>query len=259
MPSPNSLDRLLGKSSHRGKTAVTWNKRNYFLPETPLVLNSSSHAVLRYDTCSFKPGQGSDRATGHEALTTSGRVLHSQTVTHSLANLFFSKPCEVGCKWAQDPCLTGEMLEAPSSSLTWDWTPGPWQWKSPNHWTTRGVPEPHLLTCTYACVLTCFSHVQLFAILWTVALQAPLSMEFSRQEYWSGLPCPPPGDLPHPKTEPMTPALQANTLPSEPPGKPLPTRPGLFPLDHCAVQKRCAVNCGFTSPAFIWYDWDDLP
>ena len=43
------------------------------------------------------------------------------------------------------------------------------------------------------CVLSRFSRVQLFATLWTVAHQAPLSMEFSRQEYWSGLPCPPPG------------------------------------------------------------------
>ena len=45
-------------------------------------------------------------------------------------------------------------------------------------------------------MLSCFSHVRLFATPWTVACQAPLSMEFSRQEYWSGLPCPPPGDLP---------------------------------------------------------------
>ena len=45
--------------------------------------------------------------------------------------------------------------------------------------------------------------VQLFATLWTVAHQAPLSMEFSRQEYWSGLPFPPPGDLPNPRIEPM--------------------------------------------------------
>ena len=44
--------------------------------------------------------------------------------------------------------------------------------------------------------LSCFSPVWLLEILWTVACQAPLSMEFSRQEYWSGLPCPPPGDLP---------------------------------------------------------------
>ena len=50
-----------------------------------------------------------------------------------------------------------------------------------------------------------------------VACQASLSMEFSRQEYWSGLPCPPPGDLPHPGIEPRSPALQADSLPSEPP------------------------------------------
>ena len=47
-------------------------------------------------------------------------------------------------------------------------------------------------------MLNCFSHVQLFAILWTIARQAPLSMGFSRQEYWTGLPCRPPGDLPDP-------------------------------------------------------------
>ena len=48
------------------------------------------------------------------------------------------------------------------------------------------------------------SHVRLFATLWTIACQAPLSMGFSRQECWSRLPCPPPGDLPHPGTEPTT-------------------------------------------------------
>ena len=48
------------------------------------------------------------------------------------------------------------------------------------------------------CVLSCFSHVQLFANPWTVAHQAPLSMGFSRQEYWSELPFPSPGDLPNP-------------------------------------------------------------
>ena len=55
---------------------------------------------------------------------------------------------------------------------------------------------------------------------WTVACQAPLSMGFSRQEYWSGLPFLSPGDLPDPGIEPGFPALQANSLPSEPPGKP---------------------------------------
>ena len=56
----------------------------------------------------------------------------------------------------------------------------------------------------YACVLSHFSHVRLFVTLWTVARQAPLTMGFSRQEYWSELPCPPPGDLPHPGIEPMS-------------------------------------------------------
>ena len=55
---------------------------------------------------------------------------------------------------------------------------------------------------------------------WTVAHQAPLSMEFSRQEYWSGLPCPPPGDLPYTGIEPRSLTLQVNSLPSKPPGKP---------------------------------------
>ena len=61
------------------------------------------------------------------------------------------------------------------------------------------------------------SHVRLFATPWTRAWLAPLSMEYSRQEYWSGLPFPTPGDLPDPGTEPRSPALQADALPSEPP------------------------------------------
>ena len=55
---------------------------------------------------------------------------------------------------------------------------------------------------------------------WIVAHQAPLTMEFSRQEYWSGLPFPSPGDLPNPGIESRSPALQADSLPSEPPRKP---------------------------------------
>ena len=56
-------------------------------------------------------------------------------------------------------------------------------------------------------------HVRLFAILWTVARQASLSMGFSRQECWSGLPFPPPEDLPDPGTEPVSTALQEDSLP----------------------------------------------
>ena len=57
-----------------------------------------------------------------------------------------------------------------------------------------------------------------FATPWTIARQAPLSMKFSWEEYWSGLPFPSPGDLPDPGTEPRSPVLQADALPSEPPG-----------------------------------------
>ena len=62
-------------------------------------------------------------------------------------------------------------------------------------------------------------HVRLFATPRTVACQAPLSMGFSRQEYWSGLPFPSPGDLPDPGIKPGSPALRADALPSEAPGK----------------------------------------
>ena len=69
------------------------------------------------------------------------------------------------------------------------------------------------------CVCSSFSHVQLFATLWTVARQASLSMGFSRQEYWIGLPFTSPGDCPDPGIEPRSLALQAESLPSEPPRK----------------------------------------
>ena len=65
------------------------------------------------------------------------------------------------------------------------------------------------------------SCVQIFATPWTVAYQASPSMGFSQQEYWSGLPFPSPGDLPNPRVEPRSPALQADALTSESPGKPL--------------------------------------
>ena len=65
-----------------------------------------------------------------------------------------------------------------------------------------------------------FSRVRLFATPWTVAPQAPLSMGFFRQEYWSGLPFPSPGDLPEPGIKPRSPSFEAGALTSEPPGKP---------------------------------------
>ena len=70
---------------------------------------------------------------------------------------------------------------------------------------------------TYVCAQS-FGCVPLFATLRTIAFQAALSMGFSRQEYWSRLPFPSPGDLPDPGIEPRSPALQADALTSEPPG-----------------------------------------
>ena len=61
-------------------------------------------------------------------------------------------------------------------------------------------------------MLNCFCHVQLSATLWTVDCQVPLSMGFSRQEYWSGLPCPTLGDLPDPGMKPVSPALQTDSF-----------------------------------------------
>ena len=76
-----------------------------------------------------------------------------------------------------------------------------------------------------ACMLSLFSCVQLFEILWTVAYQTPLSMGFSRQEYCSRLPFPTPGDLPHPGTKPVSLALAG----------------GFLPLRH--LGSRCSIQC----------------
>ena len=83
------------------------------------------------------------------------------------------------------------------------------------HDFSDSVPWTRCLEVFYS-----FSYVQLFATPWTAVYWAPLSMEFSRQEYWSGLPFPSPGDLPDPGIKPGSPALQADALPSKPQGKP---------------------------------------
>ena len=78
-----------------------------------------------------------------------------------------------------------------------------------------------LCSCFDIIVVQLLSHVQLFVTLWTVACQAPLSMGFSRQEYWNGLPFPSPGDLPDPGIEPMSPALADGFFVTEYQGSPL--------------------------------------
>ena len=90
---------------------------------------------------------------------------------------------------------------------------------------TLGV-ETSDVTC-YSVVLVAKSCLALLDPM-DCSRQAPLSMGFPRQEYWSGLPFPLPGDLPDPGIKPRSSALQADTLPSEPPGKPLTASVSLF-------------------------------
>ena len=91
--------------------------------------------------------------------------------------------------------------------------------------STLGVVIHFNFSHSGMCVLSDFSHIQLCATIWTTALQAPLSMRFSRQEYWTGLLCPPPEDPLDPGIEPesLTSNLhrQVGSLPLVPPGKPI--------------------------------------
>ena len=84
----------------------------------------------------------------------------------------------------------------------------------PNASVFKGVH--HQSMDTHTCVCVAISRVQLFCVPWTVTWQAPLSMGFSRQEHWSGLPFPTPGHLPNPGIQLRSPALQADSWPSEP-------------------------------------------
>ena len=108
------------------------------------------------------------------------------------------------------------------------WNPGLPHRRRILYWLSH--KESPLCVCVRVCVCVCvcvcvkvnvksLSRVRLFATPWTVAYQAPPSMGFSRQEYWSGLPFPSSGDLPDPGIEPGSCTLGANALTSEPPGK----------------------------------------
>ena len=100
----------------------------------------------------------------------------------------------------------------------------------------------YILEHLLACLLSCFSHVRLFVTLWTIALQAPLSMGFSRQEYWYVKPLPP---LPHPEIESGSPALQTNSLLAEPWGKPMPLVAETNELFNSSVCPACYTNSIF--------------
>ena len=119
-------------------------------------------------------------------------------------------------------------------------------------------PSPTSLTpaslrnyCSNSCLTQIsVSHIQLFATPWTVAYQAPLSMEFSKQECWSGLPFPSPGDLLHTGLEPGSPALQVGSLPAELPGKPL-AQINSCRIRECIMSKPI-VKAGPDQPEKRW-------
>ena len=121
----------------------------------------------------------------------------------------------------QDESLE-EGMSAHSSILAWrvQWTEEPGRPQSMGSHRVGHDWATNIHSCIYMCVCIVTQPcptVQLFAILWTVVLQAPLSMKFTRPEYWSGKSCPSPGDLPNPGIKPWSPALQADSPSSEPP------------------------------------------
>ena len=119
----------------------------------------------------------------------------------------------LGSSWAPSPYCSPPRSPFPIKSPASSACVSPWTIhfqvldKSPLSDHRRGSPSSN-------------SHVWLLVTLWTIACQVPVSVGFSRQEYWSGLPFPSPGDLPDPGIKPRSPALQADSLPSEPSGKP---------------------------------------
>ena len=121
--------------------------------------------------------------------------------------------------------------------------------------TQQGYPlHPTQSLTPHACVLSSFSHVQFFVTLWTVACQTPLSTRFSRQEYWSGLPCPPQGDLPGPGIKSNLHLLhwQLGSLPLVPPGRPPdPPCQAAFPLG-CPPHSHKLWPLWWGHPHTIW-------
>ena len=137
------------------------------------------------------------------------------------------KDSDAGRDWGQEKGTTEDEMADSHPSLT-RWT---WVWVNSGSWWWTGRPGVlqfmglqrvghDWATKLNWTELKSLSSVWLLATPWTVAYQASPSMRFSRQEYWSGLPVPSPGDLPDPGIEPGSPALWAEALPSVPPGKP---------------------------------------
>ena len=132
----------------------------------------------------------------------------------------FSRESSQARDWTYVSCIAGRCFTICATNIVWHFV-----------YYLFIVYRHHFQLLTHAytiCFITAvviivfmLSHIWLFVTPWTVACQAPLSMGFFRQEFWSGLPFPPPGDLLHPRIKPMSPVsptLQADSLPAEPLG-----------------------------------------
>ena len=131
-----------------------------------------------------------------------------------------------------NPGIEPRSLELQADSLS--------KWQSSDN---VSLPPPSPKIETQKVKVNSLSRVRLFATPWTVAYQAPPSMAFSRQEYWSGLPFPSPGDLPYPRIKPRSPAFQADALTSEPEtqkAKRKFTFNFLSALNSCDTQRCCS-------------------
>ena len=185
-------------------------------PPGPSVHGISQARILKWVVISFS--RGSSQPRDWTSISFIGRWVLYRWATGEEALLY-------RCDWLNHWSLKIDSTSSPSP------LPG-----------KKKFPEPHYHpTCCYAWFiidnpsswisLLCV-HVYTYLESWScsvvsnslqshVAYEAPPSMEFSRQEYWSGLPFSSPGDIPNPGIKPRFPALQADALPSEPPGKPL--------------------------------------
>ena len=163
------------------------------------------------------------RISGLPALSNLGTVYACSVVSYSWRAQGL-QPSRLLCPWANLPqdYWRGLSISAAGDLLNPGIEHTSALWADSLPLSHLGSPQPRYMR---VCVLSCFHHVRLVATLWTIAHQAALSMGFPRQEYWSGLPYSPPGDLPDPGIEPAnpaTPALQADSLPLSHWGSPHP-------------------------------------
>ena len=126
------------------------------------------------------------------------------------------------------------------------------QWLTLFYWAPKSLRM--VMTAAMKLKVACSfkEKLWLFATPWTAAHQAPPSMGFSRQEYWSGLPFPSPGDLPDPGIEPGSPAFQADTLTSEPPGKPMTNLDNILKSRDITLPTKVCIVKTMVFPVIVY-------